>query len=349
MSTRQWYLDYLLSSLWPLARGRLVFGKPETRPAPFGRESLSSILDQGINAIHILKESGFRFSGSSIVELGIGRPPVVTLLLSFLHPRNLYIIDNNLLPDESAFFRSIKFLLEERGYIARQLSLDPEWIRETLERTAYMPVDEVMRRLGIKHQTLRDAPRLHLTDESVDLVFSKAVLEHLPPDTIRALLGEFKRVLRRDGKMLYDIDTADHWSRIDPSISSVNFLRFDERRWALFSLNPYYYQNRLRPFEYENLLEKAGFTIENRTAVIDPIALKQLDKIEVCEKYRAVEKRGLATAGLRIFCGKKEELQSREILGRALWNAGNRLRRREIRQMMPGVSSRGGGRRACVA
>jgi len=69
------------------------------------------------------------------------------------------------------------------------------------------------RRLGVEVEfVVGDAERLPLADESFDLVFGHAVLHHLP-DLDRAF-GEFHRVLRRGGRMVFAGEPSRYGDRL---------------------------------------------------------------------------------------------------------------------------------------
>ena len=83
----------------------------------------------------------------------------------------------------------------------------------------------LMRLTGIEYLAPADAARLPLADQSVDAYVSFTVLEHIPPDTLIAILRESQRVLRPHGRLVHCIDFTDHSAHSDPSITLVNFLQ----------------------------------------------------------------------------------------------------------------------------
>jgi SAM-dependent methyltransferase len=314
----KWYLRYFLNALVPVVGKRILRKTPKCASAPFGKEDDGYILEQGIKLVQTLRQSGFNFSGSTVLELGTGRLPIMPIIMSLLNPKALHIIDSSRLLNEAAFRNAVKFLLREHDYIAEKLLISPLLLQEKLNCAVYMPLDEVLHYFRLTIKTPDATGHLNLADESIDLAFSFAALEHIATDRIKSLLTEFKRVLRSAGKMFHTIDTADHWSRIDRSITSVNFLKFEEHDWEFFNLHPRYYQNRNRQADYETLFENAGFAVEYSVSVIDPKALSALETMAVAEKYRAEKKESLATSGLQFSCGKKRENVQERIVKIAL-------------------------------
>jgi SAM-dependent methyltransferase len=93
-----------------------------------------------------------------------------------------------------------------------------------------------------------------------DLISSTSVMEHIPADVLPRLVRHCRELLRPGGIFAAAIDTADHYSRFDRSISHVNFLRYSPLIWPLFS-PPLHYQNRLRVSDHVKIIKEAGFSI----------------------------------------------------------------------------------------
>ena len=119
---------------------------------------------------------------------------------------------------------------------------------------------DLLRLTGIEYLAPADASRLPLADESVDAHVSFTVLEHIPPDTLIAILREGQRVLRPDGLLVHCIDFSDHSAHSDPSISFVNFLQYDDATWSRLAGNRYAFHNRLRVDEFATLIDASGVT-----------------------------------------------------------------------------------------
>jgi SAM-dependent methyltransferase len=136
---------------------------------------------------------------------------------------------------------------------------------------------DLMRLTCIDYLAPADATRLPLGDRSVDAHVSFTVLEHLPPDTLAAILGEGRRVLRPDGLLAHCIDFSDHSAHNDPSISFVNFLQYDDATWARLAGNRYAFHNRLRLDEFKALIEESGVTTIAMDAVADQRSIGVLE------------------------------------------------------------------------
>jgi len=103
--------------------------------------------------------------------------------------------------------------------------------------------------IGIDYRAPCDARDTGFPAASVDVATSTNTLEHIPPEEIRAILLELRRILRADGIASFSIDYQDHFSYFDRTISVYNYLRFTEREWRRYN-SSLHFQNRLRHHQY---------------------------------------------------------------------------------------------------
>ena len=120
-----------------------------------------------------------------------------------------------------------------------------------------------------------DACHTNLADASFNYVVSSNVLEHIPPDIIRGILKESRRILKPEGLHLHHINPGDH-SAFDPHVTTVNFLRYSPRAWYLLGGSGIAYHNRLRCTDYIKLLEDGGFRVVHQIRAVDQKALELL-------------------------------------------------------------------------
>ena len=100
---------------------------------------------------------------------------------------------------------------------------------------------------------------------------------------VAEIFKEVFRLLKNNGLVSIRIDYKDHYSYSDKSISSLNFLNYSDHEWKKYNHNNNY-QNRLRHFEYLEIFQNVGFSINEEKASynqkdIDPkLKTKFLDK-----------------------------------------------------------------------
>jgi SAM-dependent methyltransferase len=100
--------------------------------------------------------------------------------------------------------------------------------------------------------SLRDIP-----SESIDFIWSQAVLEHIRRHEFLDTLRELRRVLRPDGICSHRVDLKDHLG------GDLNNLRFSTRLWeSNWIAKSGFYTNRLRYSDMTRLFKQAGFNVE---------------------------------------------------------------------------------------
>jgi len=211
-----------------------------------------------------LEARGRSLVDATVLELGTGWRLNVPLALWLLGAKRVVTVD---------LYRYLRLALVRKDLAA--LRTAPERFRTLFGR--YAASDRFRRRFdellafrgtgtdllrltGIEYLAPADASRLPLADESVDAHVSFTVLEHIPPDTLIAILREGQRVLRPDGLLVHCIDFSDHSAHSDPSISFVNFLQYDDVTWSRLAGNRYAFHNRLRVDEFATLIDASGVT-----------------------------------------------------------------------------------------
>jgi SAM-dependent methyltransferase len=149
-----------------------------------------------------------------------------------------------------------------------------------------------------------DGTTTGLPDNSVDFHFSIAVLEHIPLEIIIRLLREAHRILRPGGILYHEIDLRDHYADFDRSISSVNFLKFNDFTWKLLGQNKIQYHNRLRASDVLAIFQQSGFETVNIETRIDEKAIAALKHIRIDNRFRHYVPSDLATAVLTLTARK---------------------------------------------
>jgi len=142
-------------------------------------------------------------------------------------------------------------------------------------------LQDVLQLCQIRYLAPGDARQTDLASDSVDVHFSNNVMEHVPSNDLSKILQEARRILKPQGLALHHVDYVDHFSYSDPSISSVNFLRFSERQWKWWAGNRYMYMNRLRHDDYLGLFDKAGLKLRSDDFERDENACKQIERQEI--------------------------------------------------------------------
>jgi SAM-dependent methyltransferase len=135
---------------------------------------------------------------------------------------------------------------------------------------------ELLRTMGIDYRSPADATSLALDGATIDCFVTFVVLQHVPRGPMREILREARRVLKPDGQMVHVVNTSDHFSHVDDSLSPLAFLRYSERAWDLIAGNRFMYQNRLRADDYYALFRELGLAVAHTEEMVDERALEDL-------------------------------------------------------------------------
>lgn len=241
---------------------------------------------QGIRMIQMLRRSGSPIDGSVVLELGSGWKPTIPLLFRAAGARRVILTDAQRLLDARLLHVTASRLTEISSMLSAGLEVREEDVRSRLATQDQEGLDQVLATLGMEYLAPVDARSLPLTTGSVDIVVSRAVLEHIPPVVISDLFDEFNRVLcTRTGLACHVVDNSDHWAHVDRRLSMVNFLRYSDWAWKWFAVNRLDYTNRLRHSDYLQLLENSGFRVVLDESVPDDDALRDLTKLSVDRRF----------------------------------------------------------------
>lgn len=228
------------------------------------------------------------------MEIGTGWQPMIPILLSLAGAQCVYLTDLNRLCRADTFDATLHSLRSQKRAILNQLPISEEEFDRAV-RPGRGDMDRRFRDLRLVYLAPCDCRRLKLAAESIDIVTSRAVLEHIPPQIIRDIFLEAGRVLKRDGVMCHFVDNSDHWEHNDKSISPVNFLKFSDAVFRWTTVNGLNYQNRLRHSQYIDMLRETGFQVVRETGDVDAGALAALRTLAIAPRFRAFTAEDLAT------------------------------------------------------
>jgi SAM-dependent methyltransferase len=251
-----------------------------------------------------LRDVQFAIPGATIVEVGTGWYPILPTCFYLAGARSIetYDIQRHINPELTA--RALKAMESHLDGIAE---FCPSSRAETGEKyrklVAAGGIEELLRLTGIEYHAPGDARKTGLPDNSVDLVYSNSVFEHVPKGAILEILKESQRILKPGGLALHNVGCNDHYAFFDSSISFVNFLRFTESEWQLWN-NSLLYQNRLRVPQFLDLASEAGLKVIYKRTHVRPGSREALAKFEVAPEFRGFSPEDLATTTLDFISQK---------------------------------------------
>ena len=255
-------------------------------------------------SIGYLNRVNFQIRGARIMEIGTGWHPSLPICFALAGAGSIATFDLTRLLDEALTFRLLDSLEKHVPQIA-DLAKDSEAaIHARLnELRRSRDLNELLRSCNIDYFAPTDARASGVESNSIDLVYSNSVLEHVPREVIAGLMTESFRVLRPLGLAMHNVGCNDHYAFFDKSISFVNFLRYTEREWKLWN-NSIQYQNRLRVPEYLDLAKAAGLDVIMTATNVSAGTLEALAGLRVAPQFRHFSEEDVAATTLD-FIGQK--------------------------------------------
>lgn len=251
-----------------------------------------------------LSDVQFGIPGASIVEVGTGWYPVLPICFSFAGAGCIktYDIHRHLNPKLTR--RALADLEPHLDAIAEFCASSPAELRSKYRQMLQAPaIGDLLRLSGIEYHAPGDARSTGLPSNSVDLVYSNSVFEHVPRQAILEILRESQRILKPGGLALHNIGCNDHYAFFDRSISFVNFLRFTESEWRRWN-NSLQYQNRLRAPQFFDLAAEAGLKVIYKRTHVRPGSREALAEFAVAPEFRDFSPEDLATTTLDFISQK---------------------------------------------
>ncbi len=217
----------------------------------------AGLFENAIRQIEMLREIKFDVRGRRVLEIGSGWHPLLAMIFISAGARDVILTDVDRLLDHRLVRSAIDTVLSKRAVLVERIGCDC-FDRLQIDLSG-SNLTKMLERLGITYcvpyQT-KQSPT-----QSIDLIVSCSVLEHISLSLLDTMITDFHRILAPGGAMVHFIDNSDHFEHNDKTISRVNFLRFGDLTWKLCCLNPQNYQNRLRHSEYAHLFKSRGFDI----------------------------------------------------------------------------------------
>jgi len=249
---------------------------------------------QGIRQVQWV-DGALPLRGAEVLEIGSGWQPMIPVLYSLAGAARVFLTDLNVLLRPDTFRAALSALRTQRAVILEQLKVDAALLDHLLRDDPHVPLQARLEELRLQYLAPCDCRKLALAGESVDVVTSRACLEHIPPQVLQDIFHESHRLLKRGGVACHWVDPSDHWEHQDKRLSRVNFLKYSDALFRLTSINPINYQNRLRHPEYVEMLSKAGFRLLREEREVDQAALRALAHMRIAARFRAFSPEDLAT------------------------------------------------------
>ncbi|NVJ71270.1 MAG: class I SAM-dependent methyltransferase [Alphaproteobacteria bacterium] len=227
----------------------------------------------------------------TILEFGTGWVPTIPMIFKAAGAKKIILTDIEPLMDGATMQEAKRFVTGKRDQIAAAINCAPESVEANLNApdtlfTYLCPFDPA-----------------HFAPHSVDFLYSRTVLEHIPEANLSNILGQLKTIMKPDGKAIHIIDNSDHFEHTDKSLSRLNFLKYSDAAWRLICANGQNIQNRLRHSDYLKLFPSVGYDIHEQYAEVHEPTFQAIDKIKLHERFHRYSPEDLATITSTLVLG----------------------------------------------
>lgn len=154
-------------------------------------------------------------------------------------------------------------------------------------------IDALLHACGGVYLTSGLASLQQIPDNSVDFIWSQAVLEHIRAAEFKAMMCELKRIMRTNGVASHRVDLKDHLG------GSLNNMRIASKHWEKdWMAGSGFYTNRLRFSEMLNVFEQVGFQVE--VAGIDRWEESPLSRSKLAAEFQSLSDDDLTISGFDV-------------------------------------------------
>ncbi len=269
-------------------------------------------LSAGLSTWSRISKLGYDPSGKTFFEVGTGRIPLFPIAYWLLGAGKIITLDINRYMRPELLIESIQYIADNQEAVCGLLGpgMKKNRMRTLIEFAGKKPFqpEYFLKCCHIDYIAPADAADTELPDSSVNFHTSYTVFEHIPEEDIKNILNEGNRITKKNGLFVHTIDYSDHFAISDKRISSINFLRFSERKWKLYAGNRYMYMNRLRHDDYIRLFELAGHRILDAETATNPGLVKILrnGELRLNESFRNKTEDILAITGANLLSRKEK-------------------------------------------
>jgi|SRR5271165_46033 len=250
-----------------------------------------------LGTMQLLADCGVRVRDAVTMEIGTGWFPTLPLCFWLAGAQSCFTYDlcRHLRPELTR--RLVVALHGHLDAIAASADVPLATVRERYDKLQ----NDILTTSGITYIAPGDASRTGLPDQSVDIVFSNSVLEHVSPEALPAIMSETRRILRPSGVAVHCVACNDHYAHFDRNISYVNYLRFSAQEWRWWN-NSLQFQNRLRAPDFLRVAEDAGFRLMTVQQCVRAGVEQALETLPIAPEFSKYSRPELAATTVNFVC-----------------------------------------------
>ena len=233
-----------------------------------------------------LANAGVRLSGARCFEIGTGWFPTLPVCFHLAGAASCVTVDVCRHLSPRLTYRMLVALAVHLSALAAAGGRPLAEVKAAYDRLrATTDIADLLGAAEIEYLAPADAVATRLPPDSVDIVFSNSVLEHVSAGTIDGMMRESARLLTPGGVVVHSVNCGDHYAYFDRRITPINYLTYSEREWRFWN-NRLQYQNRLRPSDFVALAERAGLTVVRELHRPRAELLATLSNLDITPEFR---------------------------------------------------------------
>jgi len=247
---------------------------------------------------YMLAQAGKSVKGKDLVEIGAGWHPVLPALFYGMGAKSIVMTDIVKHIQQSYVEQTLDYLIAHVNEVADLAEIPAN---QLLTRWAGLhphgkPWQKHWKEHGIEYHAPFDFRKTKWQADSVDMIYSNSCISYIPKRTLEKIFQESARILKPGGWIAHNLMPYDDYASSDPSITPLNFLRYDEEIWERIGNCGLHYQNRLRPIAYLSLAERYGLSIRFLERRQHHIKKKMLIRSDLDEEFRYLPEEELLCA-----------------------------------------------------
>lgn len=223
-------------------------------------------------------------NNKTILEIGPGDSIATAIIAASYGAKAILVDTGQYASNDVRPYLELSRLLDDRG-------LTP------IDISSAATLSDVLRLTGAQYLTNGLDSWRSIQADSVDLVFSQAVLEHVRKRDLLSTQTECLRVMKSTAVASHRVDLRDHLG------GALNNLRFSDKIWeSEFFAQSGFYTNRIRMSSMLEMFREVGFEVvpgEARRWDVLPMAREKLSK-----EFRAIPDQELCVSGFDVLLRK---------------------------------------------
>ena len=125
----------------------------------------------------------------------------------------------------------------------------------------------------------KETDRVFLPENSVNLMVSCCVINHIPIEILMTELITLKKIIKPDGIMYFLIGHDDHWSFHDPSMNMFQYYKYSDKYYKMIFENNFQFQNRLTKNEWLDIFNTCGLNVIDYYGHITAESRNEINKL----------------------------------------------------------------------